>query len=75
MMKEKTMKLYLVTYFVDDASFSVALARSLDEAETMATAWLSDNGAEVGSSDGFFEAVLIEPGGFVRNDFVSILRV
>jgi len=53
----------------------VALARSLDEAETMATAWLSDNGAEVGSSDGFFEAVLIEPGGFVRNDFVSILRV
>jgi len=69
-MKEKTMKLYLVIYYVDDASYSVALARSLDEAETMAKTWLSDNGAEVGSSDGFFEAVLIEPGGFVRNDFV-----
>jgi hypothetical protein len=69
------MRLYLVTYFVDNASYNVALARSLDEAETMATAWLSDNGAEVGSPDGFFEAVLIEPGEFVRSDFVSVFRV
>ena len=74
MMKETEMKLYLITYYVDEASYNVGLARSLDEAEIMATEWLSSLEFEIPGA-GCFEAVLIEPGGFYRNDFVSVFRV